>query len=124
MLYSKQVGKGEYRLGRILRVHPNSHGIVRTVTIGLRGMDRSAGTLPYVPKPLEEITLGIQRVAVICPVEDQTESIEPGDSVIVDGIASDGVVALNRQATEPGSMDIAALEVTRVSGYGNRYVGT
>ena len=117
VLYSKQVGKGEYRLGRILRVHPDNHGIVRTVTVGLRGKDRSVGTLPYVPKPLEEITLGIQRVAVICPAEEQMELVEPTGSVIEeDGVASDGVVACDGEATEPSSVEVAVVEVTSVSG--------
>ena len=119
VLYSKQVGKGDYRLGRVLRVHPDSHGIVRTVTVGLRGKDRSSGTLPYVPKPLDEISVGVQRVAVICPAEEQLESVEPAsseieeDSGVSDGVACDG------EATEPDSVDIAALEGTRTNGYEN-----
>ena len=117
VLYSKQVGKGDYRLGRVLRVHPDNHGIVRTVTVGLRGKERSVGTLPYVPKPLEEITLGIQRVAVICPAEEQMELVEPTGSVIEkDGVASGGVVACDGEATEPSSVEVAVVEVMSVSG--------
>ena len=71
--YPKKLGKGDYKLGRILRVLKDVHGVVRTVVVGLRGKDRSAGTMPYVPKPLEEIALGIQRVAVIVPIEEQVD---------------------------------------------------
>ena len=68
--YEKKVGKGIYKLGRITKVHPDSHGIVRTVSVGMRGKD-SDKPLPYVPRPLREIKLGVQRVAVICPIEEQ-----------------------------------------------------
>ena len=71
VVYEKRIGKGTYRLGRVLRVHPDGHGRVRTITVGVRGKDRPNSAMPYVPKTLEEHTLGVQRVAVICPVEDQ-----------------------------------------------------
>ena len=60
-----------YKLGRILSVHPDDHGVVRTVTVGMRGKDKGVGALTYVPKALDEHKLGVQRVAVICPVEEQ-----------------------------------------------------
>ena len=74
--YAKKLGKGDYKLGRILRVREDVHGVVRTVVVGIRGKDRSAGTMPYVPKPLDEISVGVQRVAVIAPVEDQVDMSE------------------------------------------------
>ena len=78
VLYKRKVGKGEYRLGRVLKVHPDSHGIVRTVTVGMRGKDRGK-TLTYVPKPLDQYTLGVQRITVILPVEEQDlEASEDG----------------------------------------------
>ena len=70
MLYDKKIVKVEYRLGRVLRVHPDSHGTVRTVTAGMQGKDPAG---PYVPKALTELKLGVQRVAVICPVEEQIQ---------------------------------------------------
>ena len=73
--YEKKVGKGIYKLGRITKVHPDSHGIVRTVSVGMRGKD-SDKPLPYVPRPLREIKLGVQRVAVICPIEEQITDSE------------------------------------------------
>ena len=74
VLYDKKVGKGDYRLGRILKVFPDAHGVVRTVVVGMRTKDRNKNA-EYVPQPLDEYRLGIQRIAVICPVEEQ--NIEP-----------------------------------------------
>ena len=47
------------------------HGVVRTVTVGFKKRDVREPTLPYIPKVLQELELGIQRIAVVCPVEDQ-----------------------------------------------------
>ena len=41
VLYDKKVGKGDYRLGRILRVFPDVHGVVRTVVVGMCARDRN-----------------------------------------------------------------------------------
>ena len=77
VLYDKKIGKGDYKLGRIIAAHPDSHGVVRTVTVGLRlrGKDKDT-SLTYVPKALDELRLGVQRVAVICPAEEQPVSDE------------------------------------------------
>ena len=47
---------------------------VRFVTEEERKVDKREKLLPYVPKPLAEIKLGVQRVAVIWPVEGQVGS--------------------------------------------------
>ena len=78
VLYNKSVGKADYRLGRVTEVHPDIHGRVRTVTVGLRRRDKREAVLSYRPKPLDEITLGVQRIVVISPVKDQ---VEDGNSV-------------------------------------------
>ena len=70
VLYDRKLGKGHYKLGRVLRTHPDPHGRVRTVTVGLRARGKD-NDLPYIPKPLDEHKLGVQRVAVICPIEEQ-----------------------------------------------------
>ena len=64
MLYEKKVGKDTYRLGRVISVHPDSHGVVRTITVGMRRTNKREKLLPYQPKPLVEV----KRVVVICPV--------------------------------------------------------
>ena len=71
VLYAKKLGKGDYVLGRVTQIHPDCHGIVRTVTVGFRKTGARDKMLPYVSKALEEIKLGVQRVCVICPVEEQ-----------------------------------------------------
>ena len=73
VLYDRKVGKADYRLARILDVHPDEHGTVRTVTVGMRRRDKRETGLPYQPRPLEKLKLGVQRLAVICPVEVQYE---------------------------------------------------
>ena len=73
--YERKIDKGTYRLARVLKVHPDVHGNVRTVTVGLRKRDSREAAMPYVPKPLEEIVLGVQRLAVICPLEEQQEIV-------------------------------------------------
>ena len=82
VLYDKKIGKETYKLGRVVAVHPDEHDVVRTVTVGMRGKDKGSGALTYTPKALEEHKLGVQRVAVICPVEDQildTEDLDAED---------------------------------------------
>ena len=97
VLYEKKVGKGTYRLGRVTSVHPDSHGVVRTVTVGMRKTDKREKLLPYVAKPLVEVKLGIQRVAVICPVEEQAgldvqgEQVDPAEHGEQVGLAAQGV---------------------------------
>jgi len=98
VLYDRKLGAGEYRLGRILRTLPDAHGRVRTVVVGMRSRTKEKPT-EYVPKKLEEHTLGIQRVAVICPIEEQGlvggayNGKEPGGDELVgsgDGLMLDG----------------------------------
>ena len=88
------MGKGVYRLGRIMDVHPDAHNVVRTVTVGMRRVDRRESALPYVPKPLEQIRLGVQRICVICPIEDQKD-VSDGEVVGQNGAASKVVTVGN-----------------------------
>ena len=71
VLYGKKIGKGDYRLARVTQVHPDEHNVVRTVTVGMRKRDSREAITPYVPKPLEELRLGVQRLVVISPIEEQ-----------------------------------------------------
>ena len=47
------------------------HHVIRTVTVGMRHRDKREPGLPYVSRPLQELKIGVQRIAVICPYEDQ-----------------------------------------------------
>ena len=92
VMYEKSVGKGDYRLARVLRVYPDVHDVVRTVKVGFRRRSVREATLPYVPKPLDEMELGVQRLVVVSPVEEQklekSEEHTAGDSSEV-GITSE-----------------------------------
>ena len=63
--------------------------MVRTVTVGMRGKDKGVGALPYIPKALDEHRLGVQRIAVICPAEDQDLGAEDRSVDIQDLVAED-----------------------------------
>ena len=89
-MYERKIGKGIYRLGRILETYPDAHDRVRTVKVGLRKRDSRETSLPYVGKPLEEVILGIQRIAVICPVEEQIDEAEVGGGDENNGLEVNG----------------------------------
>jgi hypothetical protein len=90
--YPSKVSKGEYRLARITDVHPDQHGVTRTVTVGMRPRDareKVSTKPPHLPsKPLVTPELAIQRIIVILPVEEQedfsqTTSLNPEASTFV-----------------------------------------
>ena len=87
--YGRSVTKGDYRLARVSKVHPDVHGRVRTVTVVFRKRDIREKLLPYVGKPLEHMTIGVQRLAVIFPAEEQ---VETGDTVVGDKDTEETVV--------------------------------
>ena len=76
----------KYRLGRVTKVFPDCHGIVRTVTVALKPRDKRERLLPYKPKALREMTIGVQRLVVFLPVEetrvtdDKTEDTHTSES--------------------------------------------
>ena len=105
VLYAKRIGKGEYRLGRILQVHPDAHNIVRTVTVGMRPRDKREDPKTYVKKPLEELEVGVQRVVVISPVEEQ---IQVGDDTSAKETGSD-----ERGADVVAENDVADVNAVR-----------
>ena len=59
VLYDKKVGKETYRVGRILEVYHDAKNVVRTVTVGLKHLDKRNASLPYGPHPLERHVLGV-----------------------------------------------------------------
>ena len=79
--YDNRMSKGDYRLARVLEVYPDVHNVVRTVKVGMRKRNQREPVMPYVAGQLDELRLGVQRLAVIYPIEDQ-ERVEP---VVEDG---------------------------------------
>ena len=79
--YDSKLSKGDYRLARISNIHPDANGIVRTVSVKMRPRDsreQVQADPPYLlPKTPVEIQLGIQRICVILPVEEQAISTQP-----------------------------------------------
>ena len=76
--YERKVGKGDYRLCRVAEVHPDKKGLVRTVTVAFRPISSKEKSLPYLPKDLTKMKVGINRLVLICPAED----IEHNEEII------------------------------------------
>ena len=70
--YDRKLKRPNYKLAKVLEVHPDGHGVVRTVTVGFRRSDAREKSLPYVCKQLEKMKIGVQRLAVVCPIEEQS----------------------------------------------------
>ena len=67
--------KGTYRLCRVHEVRPDADGVVRSVSVQLRPRDRREPSLPYKPKTPMIMETGVQRLVMICPQEEQTDSV-------------------------------------------------
>ena len=70
--YDSKVSRARYRLARVAETHPDQHGVVRTVTVALR--DRVGvhnEPLDVCRTELQYLRIGIQRLHVILPAEEQ-----------------------------------------------------
>ena len=76
----KKLGRGDFRLGRVLEVFPDEEGIVRTVTLGLRRRrgQRAEGRLEC-KQGLEETSMAVQRLVVLVPREETWQEGFPKD---------------------------------------------
>jgi len=76
--YASRIQRSDYRLARVAEVHPDPHGTVRTVTVAMRPRDareKVTAEPPHLqPKPETLLRLGVQRVVVILPIEEQNPS--------------------------------------------------
>ena len=69
-----KLGKPEFRLARVIRTLPDEEGNVRTVELALhtrRGRSREPAERCRLP--MEKVTMAVQRLAVILPVEESWE---------------------------------------------------
>ena len=65
------LGPGSFRLAKIEQVHPDVHGVVRTVTLAVRNRRRGAREPGVVCKAgTESHVVPVQRIAVLAPVEE------------------------------------------------------
>ena len=82
--YASKIQKGDFRLARVSEVHPDPHGVVRTVTVAMRPRDSREKVTTEPPHLKAEapflLRLGIQRVVVVLPIEEQdlgTKELNP-----------------------------------------------
>ena len=65
------LGPGSFQLARIEHVHPDVHGVVRTVTLAVRNRRRGAREAGAVCRAgTESHVVPVQRIAVLAPVEE------------------------------------------------------
>ena len=64
--------KYDYRVGRIIDVHPDPSKLVRTVTVAYRKRDAREDPKVYKSKPLTQEKMAVQRLSLLVPVEEQT----------------------------------------------------
>ena len=69
MGWEEKLGKGSYRLCRIVDVEIDETSLVRTVTVESRPRASRERGLPYRSKDLERKRIAIQHLVLICPVE-------------------------------------------------------
>ena len=69
--YDKALGKSKYRIAKVVKIHPDPHNNVRTVTIALRDRTKARKELPEIANaPQTEMIVGVQRLVVLLPVEE------------------------------------------------------
>ena len=74
--FNKQLGKDAYRLCVVKEVEFDSKELVRTCHVGMRPRDAREATLPYKSKKLVIMKVPVQRLVVICPVDQIPEAEE------------------------------------------------
>ena len=74
--YASKYSKDRFRLGRVMALHPGRDGLVRTVTVGLRNLQRGAGELASQNRAgLNLIQLPVQRLVMVLPGCEQPKEI-------------------------------------------------
>ena len=76
--FDSKISKCRFRLARVVKVHPDDSGVVRTVTICLRQRHVKEQPLPYRTKKTE-FAVTVQRLVVIIPIEEQVNEDEQVD---------------------------------------------
>ena len=76
--YSNKI-EDKFRYCKVIETHPDQEGNVRNVTISLRKRDSREKLLPYKFKTPMKMKVGIQRLVLICPVEDIENNVKQQD---------------------------------------------
>ena len=80
--YEQKLGPDAWRLVRVVKAHPGSDGLVRTITVEFRprrATDKGAGYKSKVPQSIE---IGVQRFAVMLAVEEQSSGLQSGQQEV------------------------------------------
>ena len=80
MYYPNSI-RDDYRLARVMETFPDTKGLVRTVRVGYRRRDKREKPEVYKAKSLTEEIVAVQRLSVLLPVSEQTDSTS-GDSTL------------------------------------------
>ena len=63
--------KAKYRLARVMDVHPDVPGVVRSVTVGTRNLKKAAKERPQVCKSgLVQQVVPVQRLVIVLPANE------------------------------------------------------
>ena len=80
--YDKALGSDSWRLARISRADPEEDGLVRTINVQFRPRHVRDKGKKYRTKAPLDMDIGVQRFAVMLPIEEQETRTEPEDAVI------------------------------------------
>ena len=73
LLYTSKFDKPTWRPCRVEDLHPDQHGVVRTVTVVAPRRTKSTEDKPLVMSKLSQLTVAVQRVAITLPVNEQSK---------------------------------------------------
>ena len=117
--YAAKYGRDGFGLARIVDLHPDRHGVVRTVTVWLRNR-RQAGREPAETcgRGVVKLVTPVQRLVTILPAEDQPQELIDGLRVgpVVEEGRGDGGQEVEARAPE--------LEVEPEVGMGSPNLGS
>ena len=71
--YEEKLGAQTWRMARVVAVKTGEDNLVRTITVNFRPRHKSNFGKDYVSKPADEMEIGVQRFAVLLPVEEQED---------------------------------------------------
>ena len=77
--YENKFGPEAWRIARVAKVQNSQDGLVRTIEVAFRPRHTSDRSKPYQSKPEVHLEIGVQRFAVLLPVEEQEETKASGD---------------------------------------------
>lgn len=87
--YKSKFSPPKYRLCRVTAILPNEDGVVRTVEVSMRPRHKADLHKTYISKDPNVIKTGVQRLAVLLPVEEQGEATQDLSELDLEVEASD-----------------------------------